>query len=293
MVMVKCCVQRIHIRGYLEFPEQELLTNCQRKASARRNVNGNSDEMLRLIPFLSLSLFLMSASAAVRVYVEDISGKAYIKYACTEGEVVRSFGLDVTVSQGTILGVTNFFRGESSSSARGYGIFPASFRDQITISSGTNANWSVTGYTPLAVVADQPTDTKPGLGSSGVTLEFGALWNINDPASVPDPAGTLCALQLSQPASVTISANQARGGVVSATADAVIVPVFESAVVDPSVIITGIKLTNGVVTITFKGGELEQCTNLGTAWNGTGNRSGIYSEPVSTGNSRFFRVKGE
>lgn len=248
-------------------------------------------KMWRFIPLLSL--FAISADAAVRVYVEDVNGKAYIKYACTGGEVVRSFGLDVTVNQGVIVGITNFFRGESSSSARGYGIFPASFRDQITISNGTNANWNVSGYTPLAVVADRPTDTKPGLGSSGVTLELGALWNINDPAAVPDPAGTLCALQLSQPALVTISANQARGGAVSATADTVIVPVFDSAVVDPRVIVTGITLTNGVVTITFKGGELERCTNLGTGWNGTGNRGGIYSEPVSTGDSRFFRVRGE
>jgi hypothetical protein len=249
--------------------------------------------MLRAIPFFIVFGMSMSASAAVRVYIEGVNGKAYVRYACTGGEVVRSFGLDVTVNQGVILGVTNFFRGESSSSARGYGIFPASFRDQITISNGTNANWSVSGYTPLAVVADAPTDTKPGLGSSGVTLEFGALWNVSDLASVPDPSGTLCTLQLSQPALVTISANQARGGVVSATADTVIVPVFESAVVDPRVIVTGIRLTNGVVTITFNGGELERCTNLGTGWNGTGNRSGTYSEPVSTGNSIFFRVRGE
>lgn len=247
--------------------------------------------MFRLVSFITL--LAVSASAAVRVYVEDINGKAYIKYACTSGEVIRSFGLDVTVNQGAIVAITNFFRGESSSSARGYGIFPASFRDQITIANGTNANWNVSGYTPLAVVADRPADTKPGLGSSGVTLEFGALWNIDDLATVPDPAGTLCALQLSQPALVTISANQARGGVVSATADAVIVPVFEPSTVDPRVIITGIMLTNGVVTITFKGGELERCTNLVTAWNGTGNRSGSYSEPVSTGDTRFFRVRGD
>ena len=37
-----------------------------------------------------------SARATVQVYVEENSGKAWIKYNCTAGELVRAFALDVT-----------------------------------------------------------------------------------------------------------------------------------------------------------------------------------------------------
>ncbi len=242
----------------------------------------------RLVNIL-LCLAAASACATVRVTVENSQGRAWIKYECTAGETVRAFALDVTVDRGAILSVSDYFRGESTASAHGYGIFPASFRDHITI--GTNIDWNVSGYTPLAVVADRPADTLPGLNSSGVTLEFGALWNIAVPAAAPDPSGTLCSLQISEPAIVSISANQARGGVVSASPEQVIVPVFSPALVDPSVLITGIAVTNGILTITFKGGELETCPGLGTPWSGTGNRTGIYSEVIGTSNSKFFRVR--
>lgn len=245
---------------------------------------------LRLV-ILPLCLLATCACASVQVFVEDINGQAWIKYRCTGSEVVRAFALDVTVSQGMIQGVTDFFRGESTAGARGYGIFPASFRDRITITSGTNVDWNVSGYTPLAVVADRPTGTQPGLNSPGVTLEFGALWDSSVPTAAPDASGTLCALQISEPALVSITANQARGGVVSASADNVIVPVFSSASVDPTAVITGIGLTNGAVTITFRGGELEAAGGLGAAWTGTGNRSGTYSELVGAANAKFFRVR--
>jgi hypothetical protein len=244
----------------------------------------------RLLNIVLCSL-AASASASVRVFVEDLNGKAWIKYQCTGGETVRTFALDVTVDHGQILAVSDYFRGESTAGARGYGIFPASLRDHITIISGTNVDWNVSGYTPLAVVADRPTDTQPGLNSAGVTLEFGALWNPNVPAAIPEASGVLCALQISEPALVSVSANQARGGVVSAFPENIIVPVFSSAPVDPSVVITGITLTNRVVTITYKGGELETAAGLGAAWTGTGNQSGTYSEAVGSNNARFFRVR--
>jgi hypothetical protein len=245
-------------------------------------------QYLAVVPFCLLAI---SASATVQVYVEDVNGSAWIKYRCTGGEVVRAFALDVTVNRGVIQGVSDFFRGESTASGRGYGIFPASFRDHITISSGTNVDWNVNGYTPLAVVADRPADTRLGLNSPGVTLEFGALWDASVQAAAPDASGTLCALQISEPASVSITANQARGGIVSASADNVIVPVFGSAAVDPKAVITGIILTNRVVTITFKGGELETAAGLSTIWIGTGNSSGTYSESVGTATARFYRVR--
>ncbi len=169
----------------------------------------------------------------MNVVVQDSNGVATIKYECTAGEIVRSFALDVWVDKGRVLGISDFFRGEIKVGAKGYGIFPAAFRDHITVSSGTNANWEVSDYTPLAVVADSPGGTLPGLNSNGVTLEFGGLWDANAPATFPPATGTLCTLQISEAARVSVAANVSRGGVVSATPELRITPIFFGAVVDP------------------------------------------------------------
>ena len=245
-------------------------------------------------PLLSLCLLILvvaSAGASVRVYVEEIEGKAWIKYHCTAGEIVRAFALDVTVNAGQITHVSEFFRGESTSTARGYGFFPASFRDHITVTSGSNINWNITAYTPLAAPTDRPAGAQPGLNSSGVTLEFGALWDPDVPASIPTASGVLCALELSQPALVSIAENRDRGGIVSASPGNNIGAIFNAAYVDPSAIITGIVLTNGVVKITFKGGELETASATSGPWTSTGNSSGNYSAPGDQETAQFFRVR--
>src|SRR5262245_59303947 len=138
--------------------------------------------LITLTTWLSL---VSLCRADVRVSVQETNGLVNLNYQCTAGETVRSFALDVTVDRGLIVGVTNFLRGPSTAAARGYGVFPASFRDNITVSSGSNANWSATSYSPVAVASDNPGGTLPGLNSSGVTLEFGALWDQAVPASIP------------------------------------------------------------------------------------------------------------
>jgi len=242
------------------------------------------------ISLLSVCLLATSARSAVNVVVQDSNGVAAIRYECTAGEVVRSFALDVAVDKGRIIGITNFFRGESKVGAQGYGIFPAAFRDHITVSSGTNANWNVIGYTPLAVLTDSPGSTLPGLNSNGVTLEFGGLWDVSKPASIPPAAGILCTLQLSEAAQVSVAANARRGGVVSASPGVSINPIFSGALVDPSVIITGIQLVGGVITVSFKGGELETAPGLGGPWTGTGNSSGTYTNSAGAIPAMFYRV---
>jgi len=246
--------------------------------------------MKKLLAYCLLALLASSACASVRVYVEEVSGKAWIKYNCTAGEIVRAFALDVTVNEGQITHISEFFRGESTSTARGYGFFPASFRDHITVTSGTSINWNMTSYTPLAAPANQPTSTQPGLNSTGVTLELGALWDPDVPATIPPSSGVLCALRISQPALVSIAANQNRGGIVSALPGNILSTVFNAAYIDPAVIITGIVLSNGVVKITFQGGELETARRISGPWTSTGNSSGIYSAAVGQA-QEFFRVR--
>jgi hypothetical protein len=139
-------------------------------------------------------------------------------------------------------------------------------------------------------VADSPGGTLPGLNSNGVTLEFGGLWDANAPATFPPATGTLCTLQISEAARVSVAANIVRGGVVSATPELSITPIFIGAVVDPSVIITGIQLVGGVMTISFKGGELETAPAVEGPWARTGNSSGTYTNSVDAGPARYYRV---
>lgn len=237
---------------------------------------------------LAAVLLAVSAAAEVQVVVRDTNGVAWIHYECTAGEVVRAFAMDVTVDRGQIVGVTNFFRGPSTADSRGYGIFPASFRDNITVSSGTNADWSASAYSPIAVVADHPAGTLPGLNSPGVTLELAAVWNPSDPGAVPPPSGTLCALQLSQPANVSIVANGSRGGIIAAPSDVTIVPQFTGALVGPA--ITGARLVDGSIVVSFQSGELETSPGVNGPWTGTGNRTGTHTETAGPAPTKFYRV---
>jgi hypothetical protein len=241
-------------------------------------------------PLLLISLFLVipSSRGNVRVYVQETNGMAEICYECTAGEVIRALALDLTVDHGAIIAVTNFFRGPSTASAQGFGIFPASFRDHVTVYSGTNADWNANDYSPVAVVADQPADTLPGLNSSGLTLELGAIWDPAVSAAVPPPRGTLCALRISQPAHVSIAANVSRGGIVVSPPDVHLTPQFTGALIGPA--ITSAKLANGVMTILFKGGELERAPAVGGPWTGTANTNGTYTETIGAFPARFYRV---
>jgi hypothetical protein len=239
-----------------------------------------------------LIIFVLScpALAGVNVFVEEENGLAWLKYECTAGELVRAFALDVTVDKGRIDGVSDFFRGESTSGSQGYGIFPASFRDHIKVESGTNIDWNVEGYTPLAVVGDNPADTLPGLGTSGVTLEFGALWDSSDSLAFPEANGTLCALRISQGALVSVKPNASRGGVVAADADMILSPVFEDAFVQPPEI-TSLSVSNSLLTIEFAGGELESAPTVDGPWIPSGNISGHYSESLGEEGKMFYRVR--
>lgn len=230
----------------------------------------------------------LSARAEVHIFIQDSNGVAQVQYECTAGEMVRAFALNVSVDQGQIVGVSGFFRGVSTAAATGYGIFPASYRDHLR-SGGTNINWSFSDYTPLAVVADAPEDTLPGLNSGGVTLELGGLWDPNQPESIPASAGILCELQLSQPAKVSVSPNASRGGVVGAYPSTFLQPTFTGALVGPAV--TSVSFQNGLTTILFQDGELQSAPSVEGPWTDTGDTSGTHVEYSDTTGTKFFRVR--
>lgn len=246
---------------------------------------------MKHLTLLAACLFATSCPASVRVFVQDVNGVAWIKYQCTAGEVVRAFALDATVDQGVIFAVSDFLIGVSKPGTRGYGIFPASFRDHAVVSSGTNVTFDMSQYSPLAVVTDAPSDTKPGLNSSGITLELAGLWDPNLPGAIPGSTGTLCALHLSRGANVSLAPNSTRGGVIASPPDIILTPIFTGTFVDADAVILSVTITNGVLNLTFKGGELETAPAISGPWTGTGNSSGSFSEAIATSGTKFYRVR--
>lgn len=171
--------------------------------------------MKRLSVLLAVLVVAGPALAAVRIIVEPDGNTAAIKYE-TDGEKVRAFALDIAVDAGTIIGISDFIRGESSAENPGYGIFPANFSRYITVDADTGevAAWDIDDYTPVADPCDP--GALGGLGTDGITIEMGALYyppDDNSPNAPPD-SGTLCRLTLSTEANVTVSLNEIRGGIV-------------------------------------------------------------------------------
>jgi len=172
--------------------------------------------MRKIVLTLALLMLATPALAAVRIIVTDEGGLiAAIKYQ-TDGEKVRAFALDVTVSAGTIDAISDYKKGESVPGNIGYGIFPANFAAQITVDPATGdvQTWDVAAYTPVAPATDP--GALGGLGTGGITIEMGALYSPpedNSPNAPPN-SGTLCKIKVSGDTTVSVKENATRGGVV-------------------------------------------------------------------------------
>jgi hypothetical protein len=171
--------------------------------------------MKKLSFLLATLLVAAPALAAVRIIIEPDGEMAAVMYE-TDGEKVRAFALDITSDSATIDGISDFIRGESTADNPGYGIFPGNFGRYITVDAGTGevADWDVNDYTPVADPCDP--GALGGLGTTGVTIEMGALYYPTDDSSpnAPPNEGVLCKLTLSGEANLTVTLNEARGGVV-------------------------------------------------------------------------------
>lgn len=176
--------------------------------------------MRKLSLLVAVLMCATPALAAVHIVVESEGSTAAVRYA-TDGEKVRAFALDLTVDKGRILAISDFVRGESTADNPGYGIFPGNFGRYITVDpeTGEVASWDASGYTPVADPCDP--GALGGLGTSGITVEMGALYYPTDDSSpnAPPNSGLLFTLTLSEPANVTVALNEARGGVVLTNPD--------------------------------------------------------------------------
>jgi hypothetical protein len=177
--------------------------------------------MMRKLSILAAALLLATpAMAVVRIIVQSEGTTAAVKYE-TDDEKVRAFALDITVDKGTITGISDFIRGESTALAPGYGIFPGNFARYIVVDAETGdvASWDPNGYTPVADPCDP--GALGGLGTNGITIEMGALYSPPDDNSpnAPPNSGLLFKLTLSEPATVSVALNEIRGGVVLTNPD--------------------------------------------------------------------------
>ena len=162
--------------------------------------------MKKTIVALLVVMLTAPAWAGVAITVVDLGdGKAGIDYAGTE--LARAFALDITVDAGTIDAISDFAIGDDNNA---YGIFPANFSRNIVVDpvTGDVSDWGVAGYTPMAA-ADDP-GALGGLGTSGITIEMGSLYD----TKAPPLSGRLCVITCSEPCKVTVTTNATRGNVV-------------------------------------------------------------------------------
>jgi hypothetical protein len=162
--------------------------------------------MRKMILALVVVMLAAPAWADIAITVVDLGGgQAGIDYSGTE--LARAFALDITVDAGTIDAISDFAVGDDNS---GYGIFPANFSRFIVVDAVTGevADWTDPGYTPVAD-ADDP-GALGGLGTGGITIEQGSLYDTLAPAL----SGRLCVISTSGASTVTVVANATRGNVV-------------------------------------------------------------------------------
>jgi len=162
--------------------------------------------MKKTIVALSVVMLTAPAWAGVAITVTDLGdGMAGIDYSGTE--LVRAFALDITVDAGTIDAISDFAVGDDNN---GYGIFPASFSRNIVVDpvTGDVSDWAVAGYTPVADSGDP--GALGGIGTDGITIEMGSLYDTRAPAL----SGRLCVITCSEPCKVTVTTNATRGNVV-------------------------------------------------------------------------------
>ena len=162
--------------------------------------------MKKTIVTLSVVMLTAPAWAGVAITVTDLGdGMAGIDYSGTE--LARAFALDITVDAGTIDAISDFAVGDDNNS---YGIFPASFSRNIVVDpvTGDVSDWAVAGYTPVADAGDP--GALGGLGTDGITIEMGSLYD----TKAPPLSGRLCVITCSEPCKVTVTTNATRGNIV-------------------------------------------------------------------------------
>jgi hypothetical protein len=180
--------------------------------------------MKKLVALLVVMAIAAPSMAATTIGCAQVGTTAPYQFVITyaydgTGSFPRAFALDVTTNLGTFTGATPAMSGESTSTTKGFGIFPG------TIAIGTDG--VVTNYgSPVAPQGDLPGDTKQGLTYNNMTLELGSLYV--GTAAKPANSGTLATVAMDIPttgtATISIVGNASRGKLVAEDASSTAVP---------------------------------------------------------------------
>lgn len=165
--------------------------------------------MKKSLLILVMLIFASQAMAAtVDVSLHEVGvGNRTVDVNYVASANVSGFGLVISVDAGTIVSVTAAHEGESTSSGKGFGIFPESFSTYLDAAS---PDWGDANYTPVAPNS-APGATDTGIGYDTVILEMGALY---EDGNAPDLSGVLCTIVVSADCNVTVTADATRGNVV-------------------------------------------------------------------------------
>jgi hypothetical protein len=167
--------------------------------------------MRTLVLALTVLLFAAPVWATVTITLEDLGeGKIAVNYSSDEAELIRAFALDLVATDGNIIDVNDYAVGDDNG---GYGIFPGSFAAapiQVDPGTGLVVTWDVAGYSPVAPAGDP--DALGGIGTDGVTIEMGSLY---DTAAPSQTEGMLCTVTVDENVTkLCVTANAIRGNVV-------------------------------------------------------------------------------
>ncbi|MHC4728422.1 MAG: hypothetical protein ACYS17_14470 [Planctomycetota bacterium] len=164
--------------------------------------------MRKMFFVLVVAVLTAPVWATVTITATDLGeGVVAIDYSSDDAELVRAFALDITVDSGTIEAISDFKVGDDNN---GYGIFPGNFSLFITVDpeTGEVSDWGVAGYSPVADGNDP--GALGGLGTNGITIEMGSLYD----TKAPPKEGRLCTVTCSELCLLTVTTNATRGNVV-------------------------------------------------------------------------------
>ena len=211
-IVTRTCMAKCLRRRVLSFQAGDTFAagsgcNCLKKTQRIRNLRKKISVFVLITVAMIVSL-IQPATATVVVTCQDLGGGvAQFSYnASDETILVRAFVLDVTVNNGaTIESIFDYKVGISTADDPGYGIFPGS----IVIDSGEVIDWGTPIANPVA-------DTLPGLGTYGITVEMGSLYEGEQNAPLVSDAIFKIAIDWNNATmvNVNIALNTTRGGIV-------------------------------------------------------------------------------
>lgn len=165
-------------------------------------------KLLAILAVLALAVPAMAGSVTLSGVDDDGTGAGLvgtISYSATGG-LPRAFALDITVDGGAV--ITAAARG----TCQPYRIYMGT----ITIVNGVVTDWG----NPVAPASDP--GALGGIGTAGVTVEMGSLYDMDNAGDGNKPAASGCLLKVTanKACNVTVALNMTRGGIVMEDATA-------------------------------------------------------------------------